>query len=68
MGMGTRRGVGPPQRHALIDGATGDRDAPSGFYGNTDDEYRTTYLARVRGEIDTPSWWDYIRTRGKQWS
>ncbi len=52
----------------LIDGATGDRNAPSGFYGGTDEEYRSKYLARVRGEIDTASWWDYIRTRGKQWS
>lgn len=24
--------------------------------------------ARLRGEIDTFSWWDYIRTRGKRWS
>jgi hypothetical protein len=52
----------------LIDGTTGDRDSPSGFYGATDEEYRSKYLARVRGEIDTPSWWDYIRARGKQWS
>lgn len=52
----------------LIDGATGDRDSPSGFYGATDEEYRLQYLARVRGEIDTSSWWDYIRTRGKRWS
>jgi hypothetical protein len=52
----------------LIDGTTGDRDSPSGFYGATDEEYRSKYLARVRGEIDTPSWWDYIRARGKQWN
>ncbi|MEM9565631.1 MAG: DinB family protein [Actinomycetota bacterium] len=51
----------------LIDGATGDRNAPSGFYGVTDEDYRTTYLARVRGEIDTPAWWDYITRRGKRW-
>ena len=52
----------------LIDNATGDRDSPSGFYGSTDAEYRDKYLARVRGEIDTPRWWDYIRNRGKRWS
>lgn len=52
----------------LIDGSTGDRDAPSGFYGTDDEDYRAAYLARVRGEIDTPAWWDYIETRGKRWS
>ena len=51
----------------LIDGTTGERNAPSGFYGAQDDEYRERYLARVRGEIDTPSWWDYIRARGTRW-
>jgi len=51
----------------LIDGTTGDRDTPSGFYGTNDPEYRSKYLARVRGEIDTPGWWEYIRTRGKRW-
>jgi hypothetical protein len=51
----------------LIDGRTGDRHSPSGFYGTADDEYRSTYLARVRGEIDTPDWWDYITRRGKRW-
>jgi hypothetical protein len=39
----------------LIDGTTGDCNSPSGFYGATDDEYRSKYLARVRGEIDTPA-------------
>ncbi len=52
----------------LIDGSTGDRHAPSGFYGTADEEYRSAYLARVRGEIDTPDWWAYIETRGKRWS
>jgi hypothetical protein len=51
----------------LIDGQTGDRDAPSGFFGASDEDYRAKYLARVRSEIDTPTWWDYIRTRGKRW-
>jgi hypothetical protein len=52
----------------LIDGRTGDRRSPSGFYGTADEDYRSAYLARVRGEIDTPEWWDYVKTRGKQWS
>ena len=52
----------------LIDGSTGDRRAPSGFYGAADEDYRTAYLARVRGETDTPAWWDYLTTRGKRWS
>jgi hypothetical protein len=52
----------------MIDGRTGDRHSPSGFYGTADEEYRSAYLARVRGEIDTPDWWDYITTRGKRWS
>src|SRR5262249_12894793 len=38
----------------LIDGATGSRDAPSPFPGTDDEDYRARYLARVRGEIDTP--------------
>jgi len=52
----------------LIDGGTGDRDSPSGFYGREDEEYRSTYLARVRGDIDTPGWLGYIEKRGKRWS
>lgn len=52
----------------MLDGATGDRDAPSGFYGTADEEYRTAYLKRVRGETSTTDWWDYIRSRGKRWS
>ncbi|HJT92413.1 MAG TPA: DinB family protein [Mycobacterium sp.] len=52
----------------MIDGRTGDRHSPSGFYGAADEEYRSAYLARVRGEIDTPDWWNYIKTRGKRWS
>lgn len=52
----------------LIDGTTGDRDSPSGFYGRTDEEYRSAYLARVRGDTTTADWWQYIQTRGKRWS
>jgi hypothetical protein len=51
----------------LIDSQTGDRHSPSRFYGASDEDYRSKYLAHVRGEIDTPTWWDYIRTRAKQW-
>jgi hypothetical protein len=51
-----------------IDGSTGDRHSPSGFYGTADEDYRSAYLARVRGEIDTPTWWDYLQKRGKRWS
>lgn len=47
----------------LIDGATGSRDAPSPFPGRTDEEYRSTYLARVRGEVDSATWWEYLRRR-----
>ena len=52
----------------MIDGSTGDRHSPGGFYGTADEEYRSAYLARFRGEVDTPDWWDYIKTRGKRWS
>ena len=38
------------------------------LYGAADEEYRSAYLARVRGETDTAAWWDYITTRGKRWS
>lgn len=52
----------------MIDGRTGDRHKPSGFYGSADEDYRSAYLARVRGEIDTAAWWEYITTRGRRWS
>jgi hypothetical protein len=52
----------------MIDGSIGDRHSPSGFYGEADEEYRLAFLARVRGEMDTPAWYDYITTRGKRWS
>jgi uncharacterized damage-inducible protein DinB len=52
----------------LIDGTTGDRGSPSGFYGGADEDYRLAFLARVRGETSTSDWWDYIQTRGKRWS
>lgn len=52
----------------LIDGSTGDRNSPSGFYGTADEDYRQAYLARVRGETTTADWWAYIERRGKRWS
>ena len=45
----------------LIDGSTGSRHAPSGFEGANAD-HQAAYLARVRGEIDTDAWGDYIRS------
>lgn len=45
----------------LIDGRTGDRGAPT--HWESDEEHRQTYLARVRGEIDTPTWSAYIKSR-----
>ena len=46
----------------LIDGQAGfQRDWPGVPDG--DDEHHAKYLARVRGEIDTPTWFDYIRSR-----
>lgn len=47
----------------LIDGATGNRGMPSPFPGGQDEAYRQRYLARVRGEIDTPTWSEYLRSR-----
>jgi len=52
----------------MLDGATGDRTWPSGFYGALDEDYRLAYLGRVRGEIETPDWWRFIQERGKRWS
>jgi len=52
----------------MLDGATGDRASPSGFYGTTDEDYRLAYLSRVRGEIETPDWWRFIEARGQRWS
>ena len=51
----------------LIDGGTGDRHSPSGFYGTTDDDYRAAYLARARGEIDPPDWWAAVPPHGPRW-
>jgi hypothetical protein len=45
----------------MIDGATGDRER-FGDDRMADEHYRLTYLARVRGEIDTPTWSDFIQS------
>ena len=45
-----------------VDGATGH----TRWNPPTDVEHRDTYLARVRGEIDTPTWFDLVRQRHKQ--
>jgi hypothetical protein len=46
----------------MIDGTTGGRE-PLGDGRMADDEYRLTYLARVRGEIDTATWSEFVRLR-----
>lgn len=46
----------------LIDGAVGgNREWPG--VDTSDTEHQAVYLARVRGEIDTPAWHDYITQR-----
>ena len=47
----------------LIDGAAGNNRSWSGVQPAEDEEYRRTYLARVRGEVDDESWFNYVRTR-----
>jgi Protein of unknown function (DUF664) len=47
----------------MIDGAAGsNREWP--FVAPADDaEYRQMYLARVRGEVDDPTWFSFVRSR-----
>src|SRR6185369_1931143 len=47
----------------LIDGAAGSYREWPGVPPADDDDYRRTYLARVRGEIDDQSWYDFLRSR-----
>ena len=47
----------------LIDGAAGSNREWPGVPPADDREYGERYLARVRGEIDTPSWFAYVRAR-----
>jgi hypothetical protein len=47
----------------LIDGAAGSHRQWPGVAPADDDEYRDTYLARVRGEVDDETWFTFIRNR-----
>jgi hypothetical protein len=47
----------------LIDGSVGNHRVWSGVTPADDTEYHETYLARVRGEVDDQSWFDFIRSR-----
>ena len=47
----------------LIDGAAGSHREWPGVPESDDEEYRQTYLARVRGEVDDPTWFSFIRSR-----
>ena len=47
----------------LIDGAAGSNREWPGVPPFHDEEYRQTYLARVRGEVDDETWFTFIRSR-----
>jgi hypothetical protein len=47
----------------LIDGSAGSYREWPGVAPADDDEYRQMYLARVRGEVDDRSWYDFLRAR-----
>lgn len=47
----------------LIDDAAGSYREWPGVPSPEDEEYRQTYLARVRGEIDDLAWYGYLKTR-----
>jgi Protein of unknown function (DUF664) len=47
----------------LIDGAAGSHRQWPGVAPPDDEEYRDTYLARVRGEVDDQTWFAFIRNR-----
>ena len=60
----TRHGGHADVVRELIDGTAGfQRDWPGVA---DDDEHRARYLARVRGEIDTPAWFSYLQSRHRQ--
>jgi len=46
-----------------IDGAAGSHRQWPGVPPVEDEEYRQTYLARVRGEVDDPTWFSFVRSR-----
>jgi hypothetical protein len=47
----------------LIDGAAGSHREWPGVVPVSDEDYRRTYLARVRGEVDDQSWYSFLRSR-----
>ena len=47
----------------LIDGAAGSNREWAGVPGIDDEDYRQTYLARVRGEVDDQTWYGFVRSR-----
>ena len=47
----------------LIDGSAGSYREWPGVAPADDEQYRETYLARVRGEIDDRSWYEFLRAR-----
>jgi hypothetical protein len=47
----------------LIDGAVGSNRAWRGVPPADDEEFRHTYLARVRGEVDDETWFGFVRSR-----
>ena len=46
-----------------IDGAAGNNRQWPGVAPVDDEEYRQTYLARVRGEVDDDTWYRFLRSR-----
>ena len=47
----------------LIDGAAGSHREWPGVPPADDEDYRQTYLARVRGEVDDQTWYSFLRSR-----
>ena len=47
----------------LIDGSAGNSREWAGVQSTTDHEYRETYLARVRGEVDDAAWYRFLKSR-----
>jgi hypothetical protein len=47
----------------LLDGAAGSHREWPGVHPADDEDYRQTYLARVRGEIDDQTWYSFLRSR-----
>jgi hypothetical protein len=47
----------------LIDGTAGSHREWAGVVPADDVEYRETYLARVRGEVDDAAWYEFLRGR-----